>query len=154
MTRVVAVTLLLATACGNDPTARPSPSAAPSTPPVTLSATPSCPPGGRADPWPAGVPRDLPRLPGLRVTEPIRKGDAVGARGTAVGTLQASLTFLVQALPAAGYPLGRGSDTPREFLAPFRGNGFSGLYRVKSGPGPCDVTFSVVVARASSTPSP
>ncbi len=159
------VGLLLVTGCGGSPRAGGPDPATPSgqvsgvpgpTGPTRTSAgspAPSSPracpplPAGSGGRWPAGIPADLPRPPGIRDQrlQPASAGVAV-VRFTTPLSLPDSIRFVLRALPAAGYALGRGDAERSEADAPFARPGTRGVIRMVAT-APCLTTWVVAAVQ-------
>ena len=78
-----------------------------------MSSGPTCPPAGAAQAWPTGVPAGLPAPPGLHVTSVQRSPNFV-VRFTVPGDFHATVRYLLDALPQAGFTVGTGDSEAEE----------------------------------------
>lgn len=108
-------------------TARPT---APTLP--TAPALPTCAPAAAASlTWPVGVPADLPKPPGANgAKEQSRKDGLTVVTFSTATSLREGVQFLVKALPAAGYTVGRGDAETTEADVPFVKDGLRGVLRM------------------------
>lgn len=135
---VLLLLLLLLGACGGStaPEAAPIRSAAVQSPAPTTtspSSSPSpCPvPSGSGDPWPAGVPDELPKPAGITVGPVTHQaGGLTVVRFSNPVSLRQNVLFVVKQLPAAGFVLGRGDAEATEADAPFQKGDVRGLLRM------------------------
>lgn len=141
--------LLTGCASGGGPVAAPSDSGGP--PPPTATASPtgaSCPAVTRPRfAWPRPVPADLPQPPGSTYTSTTTRDKLTLVRFSSAHSLRESVLFVVHALPATGYTLGRGDAEPAEADAPFAKGDVRGVMKMLVG-GPCTTKWLVVVTRA------
>src|SRR5579884_1258516 len=116
--------------CGGSPkpVAAPSPTPSPARTSTAL-ACPSPPPGRST--WPRGVPSAFPALPGATgyQVQPGQSGLEV-VKFTSSISLEQAVRFVLNALPHAGFVIGRGDAEAFEADAPFVGDGFRGLLRL------------------------
>jgi len=125
-------------------TAQPSPSPSPS-PPV------ACPNRPTTLQWPDGVPNELPKPPTA-----VRTAVTAGAQGVTLvrfsttSSLRESILYVVKALPAAGFTVGRGDAEATEADAPFINSGQQGIMRMVSV-APCRTDWLVAVAASGKT---
>lgn len=132
--RAAAVGLLLVLpACSGSkstPQAAPSPSTAmPATPSDSPCPTPS--PSSKGRSWPAEVPSDLPKPPGIAITSTQAAQNGVHiVRFTTPTSLRESVLFVIKKLPAAGFAIGRGDAEAREADAPFARGDIRGVLRL------------------------
>jgi hypothetical protein len=124
------VVLLLLTGCaGSDTKAAPA-----GTPPAAVSTPiplPTCAPV-RTKPyrWPAPVPPDLPKLPAVTLEKTRTTTDGLFVVQFSTSTsLRDGVLFIIKALPAAGYFLGRGDAEATEADAPFNKGELRGVLR-------------------------
>ncbi|GAC1445587.1 MAG: hypothetical protein NVSMB55_27440 [Mycobacteriales bacterium] len=112
--------------------------------------TPTCPPPAQTRyVWPAAVPADLPRLPAATLTSSRQlPSGLIVVQFTTATSLRAGVIFLVRALPAAGYTLGRGDAEPAEADAPFAKLGLRGVLRGSVVTG-CRTQWVLALARQS-----
>lgn len=102
---------------------------------TTAAASPvaeTCPePVDEGDPWPAEVPADLPKPRSIAISESVVQdsGLRVVRFSNPVG-LRDNVVFVVEALPAAGYVLGRGDAEAQEADAPFQKDDLRGILRM------------------------
>lgn len=141
---LAAAVALAATGCGSGggeatATDQPSPAAAAAAPtlPVPTSAAPapsSCPsPTTDGEPWPADVPADLPKPAAITVaTSTVQDSGLHVVRFSNPVGLRDNVVFIVNALPAAGYVLGRGDAEALEADAPFQKDNVRGILRMVS----------------------
>ncbi len=77
-----------------------------------------------------GVPQDLPRLPGVSLGEVRKTADGLTVlRFRAALSPREGVLFLVRALPAAGFTLGRGDAERNEADQPFQSGDLRGVFR-------------------------
>lgn len=108
------------------------PSPVASSAPLPTRSSPACAPSTSAAlDWPKGVPADLPKPPAATAatTQNREDGLTVVTFSTAA-TLREGVLFLVKALPAAGYTLGRGDAEATEADVPFVKGGVRGVLRM------------------------
>src|SRR5207248_1949358 len=81
-------------------------------------------------PWPAALPRDLPKPLHARIQQATTTTDGVHIiKFTTQTSLRDGVLFVVRRLPKAGYVLGRGDAEASEADAPFVHGNTRGLYR-------------------------
>ena len=141
--------LALLTGCGSasEPaaaTASPRPSS------LFAPAQTSCPEPPAPEPsWPAGVPVDLPRPPGTRLTEVQERTDGLTVlQFTTPISIRESVLFVVDALPAAGYTLARGDAENTEADAPFVKGDLRGVLRMVAVE-PCRTDWLMALAEGA-----
>jgi hypothetical protein len=78
-----------------------------------VPAGPSCPAPGAAQAWPKGVPAALPAPPGLRITS-VQRSPNVVVRFSVPDDFHATVRYLLEALPKAGFTLGTGDSEAEE----------------------------------------
>lgn len=106
--------------------------------------------------WPSPLPADLPQPPGATYTGTTSQGKLTLVRFTSAHSLRESVVFVVHALPAGGYTLGRGDSEPAEADAPFVKGDVRGVMKMQVL-GRCTTQWLVVATRAKlpgSTPTP
>lgn len=124
------VTLALATACsGSSEKALPAPSDTAVQP--SPSPLPTCAPANtKAYTWPAGIPKELPRLPGATIESTKKTADGLQIVQFSTATsLRDGVIFIVRKVPPAGFTLGRGDAEPTEADAPFTRGELQGTFR-------------------------
>jgi hypothetical protein len=82
-------------------------------PSPSTSSAQHCPPAGVAAPWPADAPSGLPVPPGLKITSIQRRPNVVIAF-TVADDFHATVRYLLDALPKAGFTLGTGDAEAEE----------------------------------------
>ena len=101
--------------------------------PAALSPVPvpTCAPAStKAYSWPAGVPSELPRLPGGTIQSSTTTPTGVQiVQFTTASSLRDGVTYIVRKVPAAGFTLGRGDAEPTEADAPFTRGELQGTFR-------------------------
>ena len=121
---------MVITGCsGSSTTAQPAPSdtaVAPSPSPL-----PTCaPPQTKAYSWPAGIPTELPKLPGATIESNKKTSDGLQIVQFSTATsLRDGVIFIVRKVPPAGFTLGRGDAEPSEADAPFTRGELQGTFR-------------------------
>lgn len=147
---VLAGGLLLA-GCGSGGGTAAAPQGGGAPPVATPAAAPSvaaCPAVNRPRlAWPSPLPADLPQPPGATYTGTTMEGQLTLVRFTTAHSLRESVMFVVHALPAAGYRLGRGDAEPAEAEAPFVKGDVRGFMKMQVI-GPCTTQWLVAVTRA------
>jgi hypothetical protein len=95
------------------------------------SPLPTCAPAPRtAATWPAGIPKELPRLPGATIESSKRTSTGLQIVQFSTATsLRDGVIFIVRKVPAAGFTLGRGDAEPAEADAPFTRGELQGTFR-------------------------
>lgn len=121
--------------------------AVPSASPAALPAPSPCPraahPGQR---WPADIPADFPRPPGAVITRSFRTQSGLRVvEFTTPMSLRDGVLFLIRALPAAGYVIGRGDAEATEADAPFAKGTVHGALRLTIT-SPCSTSWILAVA--------
>lgn len=97
--------------------------------------------------WPSPLPADLPQPPGATYTGTTSRGQLTVVRFTSAHSLRESVVFVVHALPAGGYTLGRGDAEPAEADAPFVNGDVRGVMKMQVL-GQCATQWLVVATRA------
>lgn len=143
---------LAASACGGGTSTTAAPAASNVPAPTRTPATTSC--RTVTTPrfaWPASYPQDLPQPPAatLEKIEKTTTGLVVTRFRTATD-LRTSVLFVVDALPKAGFTLGRGDAEPSEADAPFVKEGLRGVMKMLVS-GPCTTSWLVAVTNATPT---
>lgn len=101
--------------------------------------------------WPAGYPQDLPQPPGATFGQVTKTSTGlVVTRFSTATDLRTSVLFVVQALPKAGFTLGRGDAEPAEADAPFVREDLRGVMKMQVV-SPCSTNWLVAVTKAAST---
>lgn len=119
-------------------TGQPSPSPSPS--PV------ACPDRPTTLQWPDGIPGDLPKPPTAVRSQVMTRSQGVTlVRFSTTRGLRESILYVVKALPAAGFTVGRGDAEASEADAPFIKAGQQGIMRMVSV-SPCRTDWLVAVA--------
>jgi hypothetical protein len=124
------VVLLLLTGCTGSATKAAPDSTAPAVAASPLP-LPTCAPA-RTKPysWPKQVPQDLPRLPAATLEQNKTTSDGLFVvQFSTSSSLRDGVVFILKALPAAGYFLGRGDAEPTEADAPFNKGELRGVLR-------------------------
>ena len=107
---------------------------------ISSRATPA-PEGGKAVPCaraekrvelPAEFPKDVPLPPGTAVTSAQRTENRLLVQGFIPMDLRDGARFFIEKIPAAGFQLGRGESEEGEAEAPFRGNGITGVFKLRT----------------------
>lgn len=113
------------------------------TPSTNTCATPTATPAA----WPSGVPTQLPRPPGMSnvVVEHLSQG-RTALTFTVPMPLRASLLFVLNNYPKAGFQLGHGDSEAQEADVPFAGNGYGAAMKI-SVAGACLTRWRMVLAR-------
>lgn len=133
MRRTAAVGLLalaLLTGCsGSSQQALPVPSDP--GPQPAPSPLPTCaPPQTKPYVWPAGIPKELPRLPGATIESDKKTADGLQIVAFSTATsLRDGVIYIVRKVPPAGFTLGRGDAEPTEADAPFTRGELQGTFR-------------------------
>ncbi len=142
---------LLLTGCGGGKGTAVAPQGAGELPVGTPTATPSvaaCPVVNRPRfAWPSPLLADLPQPPGATYTSTTTQGQLTVVRFTTARSLRDSVLFVVHALPAGGYALGRGDAEPAEADAPFVKGDVRGVMKMLVI-GPCTTQWLVAATRA------
>jgi hypothetical protein len=146
---------LLLTGCNDkkDTGALPSPSASYVAP--SASPLPTCAPTKPTTySWPKQIPQDLPKLPGAVIESSKTTSDGLFIVLFAThAPLRDGVLFIVTALPAAGFQLGRGDAEPTEADAPFNKGNLRGVLRGAAN-GICETKWVLAVARNVGTGTP
>lgn len=123
--------LALLTGCAGSDTQAAVPTPVP-TAAAAANPAPTCAPPEPGDPaWPEQVPADLPKPPGVTITEVQERTDGLTVvMFTTPISIRESVLFLVQAMPAAGYTLARGDAENTEADAPFVKGDLRGVLRM------------------------
>ncbi len=103
--------------------------------------------------WPAGIPPNFPKPAGGRIVKVTTT--ATGVHSVQLVTpvsLQQSVLFMLDALPRAGYKLGRGDAERYEADAPFRTGDLQGVVRLIATKKNCETTWVIAVLRIAGTP--
>lgn len=138
--------LLAACTSGGKPATQPTDTGTPQPSPTVKPC-----PGATAVPklvWPADFPQNLPKPPGASAAVPV-SSQLTGLkiiRFSTPASLREGVLFLIKAVPAAGYTLGRGDAEPFEADAPWVYGNLRGTYRMSSR-GECQTAWLVAVAR-------
>ncbi|GAC1445219.1 MAG: hypothetical protein NVSMB55_25070 [Mycobacteriales bacterium] len=139
------VALLAVTGCsGSSAKALSAPSdTAPLPSPSTL---PSCAPSHvKPSRWPAGIPAELPTLPGTTIRSNKKTADGLQIVQFSTATsLRDGVIFIVRKVPSAGFTLGRGDAEPTEADAPFARGELQGTFR-GAATGVCQTTWILAV---------
>lgn len=96
-----------------------------------VGAAPSCASGGATQPWPAGTPA-FPEPPGAVMGTVSEQNDVTVVAFRTAEPLRSGVLWLLDAMPAAGYTLGRGDAESFEADAPFVGSGLHGILRLSA----------------------
>lgn len=96
--------------------------------------------------WPSPLPADLPQPPGATYTGTASRGQLTVVRFTSAHSLRESVVFVVHALPAGGFTLGRGDAEPVEADAPFARGEVRGVMKMQVL-GQCTTQWLVVATR-------
>lgn len=122
----------------------PSPSVAPV--PSTSPLPAPCPAGPTSLDWPPAVPAELPKPPSASdgKVNTTRDGLTIVKFSTST-SLRESILFLIDALPAAGFTLGRGDAEATEADAPFVKGPVRGILRMISTE-PCSTDWLLAVS--------
>ncbi len=124
----------------------PVPVVAPTSAPAAPSLAP-CPGGPTALQWPTAIPADLPKPPSATDGVVTDSPDGLTiVKFTTTTSLRESILFLIDALPAAGFTLGRGDAEATEADAPFVKGDVRGILRMIA-PEPCRTDWLVAVTR-------
>ena len=108
----------------------------------------SCDPGTAQITWPQGVPADLPKPAGARLTDVQARPDGLTVvRFTTPSSLTDGVRFLLDQMPAAGYTLARGDAENTEADVPFVKGGLRGVLRMISVE-PCRTDWLMALARS------
>ena len=152
---VVLGACLLLTGCNDkkDTDALPTPSAS-----VVLESPSPLPTCAPAKPtkytWPKQIPQDLPKIPGAVIESSKTTSDGLFIVLFDTKTpLRDGVLFIVKALPAAGFQLGRGDAEPTEADAPFNKGNLRGVLR-GAAVGICETKWVLAVARNVGTGTP
>ena len=143
----VAVSAII-TACGgsSSPAARTAPSSAV----LTGSPCPT-PAGGKDQPWPRVVPRDLPKPPHITIVkQETTSGGLHVIQFSTPLSLRESVLFVVRQLPKAGYTLGRGDAEASEADAPFSRGDIRGTFKI-AAVASCRTQWLLAIGRRSAT---
>lgn len=120
-------------------------------PAASAAPTPSgpapCPDRPTSLDWPAEVPADLPKPPTAVRTSVEQTDGLTLVMFTTQTALLDSLRYVVKALPAAGFTVGRGDAEASEADAPFVKGDLRGIMRMISIE-PCRTDWLVAVAKA------
>lgn len=103
--------------------------------------------------WPAGIPANFPKPPGGRLVK--ATNTATGVHSVQLVTpvsLHESVLFMLDALPRAGYKLGRGDAERYEADAPFRVGDLQGVVRLVATEKNCQTTWLIAVLSSAGSP--
>ena len=103
--------------------------------------------------WPAGIPANFPKPPGGRIVD--TTNTATGVHSVQLVTpvsLHESVLFMLEALPRAGYKLGRGDAERYEADAPFRAGDLRGVVRLVATEQSCETTWLIAVLSTAGAP--
>jgi hypothetical protein len=148
---VLGASLLLLTGCTEEkPQAAPTPSetvVAPSPSPL-----PTCAPVKPTKySWPKQIPQDLPKIPGAVIESSKKTTDGLFiVLFSTPAPLRDGVLFIVKALPAAGFQLGRGDAEATEADAPFNKGDLRGVLR-GAAIGICETKWVLAVAHTTRT---
>jgi len=146
------VALLALTGCsGSSKQALPAPSD--TAPLPSPSPLPTCaPPHTKAYTWPAGIPTELPTLPGATIESTKKTADGLQIVQFSTATsLRDGVIFIVRKVPPAGFTLGRGDAEPTEADAPFTRGELQGTFR-GAATGVCSTKWILAVLPRRITP--
>ncbi len=150
----LALAALVLTGCSGDPAAPQSAASAGPSRPTAAGArpTPTCAPAAAATlAWPQGVPADLPKPPAAGgAKEQSNKDGLTVVTFSTAASLREGVLFLVKALPAAGYTVGRGDAEATEADVPFVKGALRGVLRMVAVE-QCRTDWLMAVAQGGAT---
>jgi hypothetical protein len=151
---VVGALALLLAGCSTGGGAGSATATAPETATRSLfaQAPPTCAPATTAAlTWPKGVPADLPKPPAATAARAQDRSDGLTVvTFSTASNLREGVLFLVKALPAAGYTLGRGDAEATEADVPFVKAGLRGVLRMVAVE-QCRTDWLMALAEGSAT---
>ncbi|MCA1825206.1 MAG: hypothetical protein ABR520_06045 [Mycobacteriales bacterium] len=151
MRRVTTCALAMAAALGVAGCTSGSPSAQITPSPIVEPSPTPCPTPARMPKpivWPAGVPRDMPKPPTAVIFKTQRQSNLTIVYLRTQTSLRDGVLFVLRALPAAGYVLGRGDAETIEAEAPFSRDNLRGLVKLLATQN-CQTTWLFAVGSAA-----
>ena len=97
--------------------------------------------------WPSPVPSELPQPAGSTFTSTTRRDTLTLVRFSSPHSLQQSVAFVLHALPASGFAVGRGDAEGAEADTPFTKGEVRGVLQMQVA-GPCMTPWLLEVTRA------
>ncbi len=98
--------------------------------PASSAVLPPCAGAAPAVAFPARFPSMLPLPPGTVVTSVEVRSETMVLSGVVPAELKVATAYFVEALPAAGFPLGPGDSEAGEAESLFTGHGYRGRWRL------------------------